>query len=753
MERLQSIVYHSKPANAVAVLTDAGWCVKDDVYPSFFAKMEPDHTRLRVLKMQGRIKEIRPARKQILWDHTNKLRNFTEIETYGPGIVPQLADELAQIEIPVFQADLKYILKYLFQTKTYIYKGVKTLRAVILDTEVDQRSNIPFLISGTTGEFSLETFQFTPANTFTFDGDFLQNIAETFDILRQARLVVGHNIGFDLRVMNDYAISRGVQGFEMYETKSFLEGIFGWTTQFTKYIPCFDTLYATPLTLTRPVSFNLKYLVDALHLRTDRRVYMNTKHIYKDYQDHRQKVIAYNQDDVNDTFLLFNYIAAVPWTAAIQSGIPIEQVFMSGHKSVWETLMARECVKRNMLVPQYQSSAKRRERVFANPMLSWLGKFGDFKGGQTKKLNAKYCQRVLKHVYHVDIISAYPNINLTKGISPETVTFGTGPKAQVVTFKSGKEVSLLVRPVPMGGILPAILKPINDAVVALKKLKKKDASLQPRYDGFKRLRDASWSSIAAKEGNSRFQNPYSSSLTAHYCRQIIDIITDELQKYHDFDVFHVDTDGDHGLPYSGQLIDDFHDRIVAIEDILVEKYGPRFGEDAGTGLDVEHFPGMWFLDIKDYVGLDDTGKFVIHGSKLIQRGYTRLEREGIRQVFQALFKDGHLAAKAAMQAVEDQILTSTDIEDFAINVFLKEIENYTSRAMLKLVNRIGSGNVLVVVVPQAPRDPKPNKYFRLLEDCDLQHLDRRWYVWRLKKYIFQDLCGLRLDQTRLEDWK
>jgi DNA polymerase elongation subunit (family B) len=742
---LKHIDYGGTSANAVALFDGDRWRTDYSFYPRFYAKLDnPDHMFLRQWKHQGLVKEVNPVRKRIVWDTRRKLRKFLEIETYAPRVVPRLADQLSELEIPVFQADLRYLFTYLLATKQYLWEGIDKLKTVIFDPEWSKRDEVPFLIEGETGLFDLHTFQYDPIREFTFDGSARDNVQDFYRLVQQADLNVSHNLDGDWRVIHNYAQMARIPTIPMRTQKVFQGGspFFGREWFIPAKIPSFDTMLATDLGIGRVVSHNLKYLNDHHDLRNGHeRVYLNTRNIWKEYQLNPTRVKRYCRDDVLDCRNLMKYICSVPFTAAVRAGIPLDNVLFSGRKNVWEFLLCRECINQDMLIPQYQKVALRRERKFANPFLKYLDKYKEYKGGLTDKgLNAEYIYQVLKDVYHVDIISAYPSVCLEYNISPETVRKGTGTRAHHIKFKKGGTVSVIARR-DIDGLLPAVLSPINDDVIALKQRRKEDPSLKPVYDGAKRLRDSQWASWSAKQGASRFLNSFSSGLTARICYEILGLMGKKMTELGTV-VFHKHTDGLWIRALHGETHDQIRDYVQQVEDAVIEQYGARFGSMEGTGIDFDHYPYMYLIDKNDYVTLDEHGHMGIKGVKLRSRNYTRIERRGIREVLRVLFLEGTKAAKEKIKTIVNEIWHSDDPFDFIQNFYLKSAYKETSVHKLALLDKFGSGNHLVFVTGRPKRKPKPEKNYKLIEHFTPGEVSRAWYEWHFKTYICRSVLHL-----------
>jgi len=753
--------------NEIAVQDERGdWRIDKSFHPFFYVYNENFNISKLDRKTLLLIKSIGYANKKVLWHtHAEKSLNLRKINTISPGVVPQIANFFVKTGARVFQADLPYLFNYLFANKFYLYKNVSKMRTVIFDVEtykkriskgrIERFENVPFLICAEFGDFDLQKFKFESKGVKVYNfSDPSENVKRFFNDVRKNKIVLnaGHNVTYDWKVLVDYGNAQGVKCPQMVQNRVFQKAFHDVVWIVPKFMTTFDTMLGVGVSMPRPVSYKLKPLVSALKLRGEHdRVYLDTSKIFDLWNKssiERERVVQYCLDDVNDTRLLFDYISAPCFIPAMEAGISVENFLFSGVKAIWESLMARQCIEENILVPQYDTTALDREREFANPFLFDERELGKVKGGLISEIDRKFKSKVLKNVFNVDITSAFPTITLQYNISPETVI--KCHKKEAETVLKFEEAEIPVKRIDFKrGVMVSVLERINDIVIDLKRKKKVDPSLVRIYKGFKAIRDSHYAVPGIRQGRSRFKNRYCMGLVHHYCREILSSIISELET-RGYEKIFVDTDGVlvHSIEEQEDPLESIRETVEEVSELIDQEFNKNIE------IDIDSYESLFMLNPKSYVYREFGQDQIVHFKGILNaRTIPNVVQDCLSVYFNRLF-DNRIDVKrgikdSVFKEMREMIYDSENVRDFALMLFLKDVKQYKNKTLIELSKKFGSGSHQVCVIKTAKKTPKPYENFASIFEIGPENIDRNWYWYYLTSYLIEDICNLPVYQKTL----
>lgn len=721
--------YNQKP-NAVAIKTEKGWEIDSSFFPFLLSTDEIKDPR---------IFKTEKIKKTVVW--TKEEIELYKHYTTNPAFVPLLAD-LSKGN--VFEADIPYLTSYLVNSGKMVYNGVEHLTFIVMDFETfDTNLQVKpptggILCCGViTGKLSLKDFSISNIEEKMLSTDEIppeKIVEELSSIISRKDMVVCHNGGFDLAILQYNAKKLNVKIPMMTKTKLFHGQFRGEVVTTPEYNIMFDTIHAADLALQIVPAYGLKPLSEELKVRKvlkkiyeadgkilpegDRKL-VHAEIVEVEWKRNKELVKNYCLDDVRDTMGLLKLFIPTCMIPAIQAGIPVDWIIVSGHKSLWEIMLMRKCVEKGYIIPQFTTKVQHREGRHCNPHVCTLGRIKGATSTSVDDMLAKYIKTIIENVHAIDISSAYPNAIMQRKISPET-TFKMKGGQYKVEFANG-EAEVRVYD---DGIMMEILEPIINATYLLKAESKKNLDLKDLYQGFKAFRNSAFGFLGIETGVGRFTNKYASALITQTIREIIGVIIKYIEA-NGGEVVYVDTDG---VYFTGDV------DISKLKDKLLE-FGEYFGTKPGTGFDVEFYEKMFFIAGKNYFYLQN-GEVKQKGSALVSNSYPKSTRKFLKEILDSWMKTG----KFEIEKYLDEIRTSDNPDLFAFSLSIDK--EYTATSYKKLFDRFGFGKHQFYIIKNAKKSAKPFDHYDLLERFDPLKVDRSWYEWHLKNYLLTDIMGL-----------
>ena len=734
LKNISHAPYNCNP-NAIAIQDEKGWKIDNSFFPFI---LTTDYLE------DGRITKVEPIKKLTVW--TKEELRIIKSTTTNPAFVSKLADISKG---NVFSADIPYLTNFLVNTGKKVYDGVDFITFIVFDFET-ANTNLKektgdILCCGTIqGKFDLKTFKIYDIKERILSSDEIDPkliVEELSKIFSFTDFIIAHNIGFDLGIFQYNAKKFDIKIPMMSKTKLYHGRFRGEVITTPMYNSWFDTMLAADISLQivpayglKPLSEELKvrkvlakmYEADGKVLKEADRTMVHAEIVEVEWKRNKERVKEYCMDDVRDTLGLFKLFAPTCFIPAIQAGIPVDWIIVSGHKSLWEILLMRKCVEKNYIIPQFTTKAPHREGAYCNPHECSLGRIRGATSTKVEDMAVQHIKTIIPNVHAIDISSAYPNAIMQRKISPETVFKMKGGQYRVEFANGETEVKVYEN-----GILPEILEPIINATYQLKAESKKNPDLKDLYQGFKAFRNSAFGFLGIEEGIGRFTNKYASALVTQTIREIIDVIIKYIESKGGI-VVYVDTDG---VYYTGEIdISKLKDKLLA--------FGEYFGSKPGTGFDIDFYEKMFFLSGKNYIFLQN-GEMKMKGSSLVSNSYPKSTRKFLKIILDNWMKTG----KFELDKYIEEIRTSNNPDLFSFSMSIEA--DYTSTAFKKLSDRFGVGKHQFYVMKNAPIGrPKPYDNYELLERFDLNKLDREWYIYHLKQYLLTEIIGILKEDTK-----
>jgi len=488
--------------NEVEARSLRGAYVDKSFRPFFYVEKDGrgDKLALRMAEDADAYSGAETVQMRTFWQQV--LLTLTKIYTRSPIQVKQIATQLEPHEdlntkklmprrATVFAADINYLLNYLVHQEHRMYEGVETLKGTCIDIELTHTgAKVPrpgegkIIVGGTRKiEANFQTYTIEPIDEYQpytgDDPDIAKGILQ--DCFR-SQIVIGHNLSFDwshTAARNKYAAER----FTM-NRKNFSSFMRGAELSYPK--TCFfDTIFAAGVAIPRIASRQLEMLCLNLGLENETsREYLSGGEIPEVWKKDPDRLIKYNSDDINSTIKLANYIFPNIAAPCAYAGLPMENMFLSGPKALWETLTMKYCVKNGILIPHYVSTAEKREGTHINPYRE-SGNL-TIKGAETKRPEPG----LYENIVNVDIGACYPTIICKENISPETVMPSVEPTEYRIEWATPNAPVQYVRILPNPGAIPEILKPVMEMAAEIKIRLKTNKELKGLYAGIKAIRNS-----------------------------------------------------------------------------------------------------------------------------------------------------------------------------------------------------------------------------------------------------------------------
>lgn len=740
--------------NEITARSTSGGYTDKSFHPFLYVeKGNGDQIATRIAENLNALYKTETATMKTFWQGITL--ELVKIYTHSPIQVKKIAEELeAHInpngkQIPqranVFASDINYLLNYLIHQEHGMYEEIKTLQGVCIDIELLHKGGgVPepgkgeIVVGGTRKiEADFEKYTIEPTDEYqAYTGDDLDIARKLYQDCFRSQFIVGHNLSFDIGhiharvpdsdnyIMNRKNFSNFMRGAELSYPKTCF----------------FDTIYAAEVAIPRIASHQLEMLCLNLGLETETsREYIAGGDIPKIWKTDPDRIIKYNQDDINSTIKLANYIFPNIAAPCVYAGLPMENMFLSGPKALWETLAMKRCAQNGILIPHYLSTAEKREGTHVNPYKE-AGKY-TIKGAETKHPEPGPYENIIS----VDIGACYPTIICRENISPETVIPSLKETKYRIEWANPGTRPQYVEIDPKPGIIPEILKPVMEMATDLKKRLKTNKNLKGRYAGLKSTRNAAFGFTGVRGGHSRFTNNYAAALITELAREQVQEIAKRLEAI-GAKIIYIDTDG---LVFQT-------DRPISDTEIR------RLLKDMPFEIDIERYTKALYLAHKNYILVDENGNTTVKGSTLVQRSYPQIIRWALKEIIDEYMVNGKKAAKETRM----KWITRIQKEDkeshiFTLTYSVREEGAYSEalgeeHSLRKLSRRIRetrrkkidqSETVQLYVARGRTTSGhmiKPIEKWEPFETFSWEKLDRTWYSWFLDEYLLKEILGLDL---------
>ena len=732
------IDYASGWGNAVVTRTQSGTHTDRSFYPFLYVLKKDADTVIQEAIYQDAYRDSEEVVLKTFWKKTPL--TLTKVYTHSPIQVKRIA-EAVEGKATIFAADINYILNYLIHQDVGMYEDIETLKGVCIDIEIyTEEPGVPQpgegqIVSGGVGRFEvdMETLSIIPDEVFTYTGDEEEIVKNLYKECFKSELVLGHNLG----------------GFDWKHIAARLEAARNFTTKKKNWSSFmreaeleyprtgfFDTIFAAGV-IPRLPTRQLELLCMYLGLEEEgSREYIPVNEKTTIWKRDPDRLIKCNEDDVRSTLKLADYIFPLVMGPCRYAGLPMENMFLSGPKALWEHLTMKWCARSGIIIPQYISRATVREGEHVNPYRE-VGKY-QIKGAYT--VHPK--PGMYEDLYSIDLGACYPTIICNLGISPETVIPTERDDGYIIEWTNKKPDRVKI----VGeGMMPQLLRPIMDMASELKKKSKLDKKYKRAYSSIKGLRNAAFGYMGVRGGHSRFTNNYAAALITAKAREKIGEM-EGILKGLGLRTVSADTDGLY---------------MVATRPITIDKIR-RSVENIGFDVDVDHYKRGLFLAHKNYVLVDDEDKLTIKGSTLVQRSYPTIIRWALRDIVETYLLEGRDAAQEARnrwikriknENKDSYIFTFTyslrepDAYGIGENHPLRQLVGYVQRELRRKIQV--SETILLYVKKGSTKSGqiKPFDKWAPYETFKWDLLDRSWYSWFLDEYILKKILHLNLAST------